>query len=51
MSHQSYSLDEKELICNLLQKGHSVKDISEQLSIPIANIYIDGTVNLKMENR
>lgn len=39
MSHQSYSLEEKELICNLLQKGHSVKDISEQLSIPIANIY------------
>ena len=39
MPYKKYSRAEKEQICNLINKGQSVKQISEQLSIPIANLY------------
>ena len=39
MQYQKYSRAEKERFCSLLNKGHSVKELVEQLSIPIANLY------------
>ena len=39
MQYQKYSRAEKERFCTLLNKGHSVKELAEQLSIPIANLY------------
>ena len=39
MQFQKYSRAEKERFCTLLNKGHSVKELAEQLSIPIANLY------------
>ena len=39
MQYQKYSRAEKVPFCTLLNKGHSVKELAEQLSIPIANLY------------
>jgi len=39
MPYNSYSQAEKQRICELISKGHSAKQVSEDLEIPIANIY------------
>ena len=39
MSYQKYSRAEKEQICTLINKGHSVKELSQNLSISASNIH------------
>lgn len=39
MLYNKYSTAEKELICQLLSQGHSAKSLSEELGVPIPNIY------------
>ena len=53
MSYQKYSRAEKEQICTLINKGHSVKELSQNLSISASNIYrwkvlFDSGVSLEL---